>query len=71
MKCLRFNMFKMEHDMIIIITYTAPFVNLKCHSTANNIAAGKVLGSWCIPFHKALTFRVSQITSLTTCTFSN
>lgn len=55
--------------MVLLGTDTTSFADFHSHGTADNVATGQVLGGRRVPFHEALTFRVSQNTTFSTATF--
>ena len=69
MQRIGINMFQMQHDMVLIRTNAAPFINFHGHGPAYHITAGQILGCRGIALHKALTFRIGQIAAFTTRTF--
>lgn len=66
MEDLSGQMAELEVDMILVGANTTSLADFKGHGTGDNIAGGKILGSWRITLHKSLTLGVQEVTSLTT-----
>ncbi len=56
-------MLQMKHDMVLVRTNPAAFIDLDRHRPADDIAAGQILGRRREPFHETLTLGIRQITA--------
>ena len=54
-------MLQMQHDVVLVRTAAAPFVDLHGHRARHDVAAGQVLGGRRIALHEALAFGVGQV----------
>ena len=62
---------EVQVDMVAFSADTAAFADFHRHRTADDVAAGKILGRRSIAFHETLTLAVGEVTALPARTFGD
>ena len=63
MQRIGIDMLQMQHDMVLVRTDTAPFIDLNGHRAADDVATGKVLRRRREALHETLAFGIGQISA--------
>lgn len=62
---------KLEVDVVLLRANTAAVTDLHRHGSGDDVARGKILGSWRVTLHETLTLAVQQVATLTTSTLGD
>ncbi|KAH3663545.1 hypothetical protein OGAPHI_004946 [Ogataea philodendri] len=62
---------QLQVHVIFVGTNTSSSVDFHGDSSGNHISGSKILGGWCVSFHKSLTLAVQQVSTFSSGTFSD
>lgn len=70
-KDLRWQVRKLEVDVVLLWPNTTTVANLHGHGPGDNVTRSKILGSRGVTLHESLTLGIEEVTALTTRTFGD
>lgn len=68
---LRWQVRKLEVDVVLLGTDTTTLANLDGHGSRDDVTRGKILGGRGVSLHESLTLRVEEVSTFTTRTFGD